>query len=150
GDVFGEVAFFHPEGRTARVTALEESVLVVLDRRVFLDLLGHCPELVQRLLALMAKRLHDTIVHFDATTSLDVPQRLARKLLLLLETFGTPAPGGIGLQLKLSQSELGELIHSTRQTVNRQLKSFADAGILRNEAGQLIILDLEALRRAAL
>jgi CRP-like cAMP-binding protein len=88
GDVFGEVAFFHPEGRSARITALEESVLVVLDRRVFLDLLGRSPAFSQRLLALMAQRLHDTIAHFDATTSLDVPQRLARKLLLLLEGFG--------------------------------------------------------------
>ena len=150
GDVFGEVAFFHPEGRTARITALEESVLVVLDRRVFLDMLARSPAFSQRLLTLMAKRLHDTIAHFDATTSLDVPQRLARKLLLLLEAFGTPAPDGIGLALKLSQSELGDLIDTTRQTVNRQLKIFADAGILRSEAGQLVILDIAALRRAAL
>jgi CRP/FNR family transcriptional regulator len=149
GDVFGEVAFFHPEGRSARITALEESVLVVVERRVFLDVLSRSPILAQRLLALMAKRLHDTIAHFDATTSLDVPQRLARKLLLLLEHFGAPTPDGIGLSIKLSQSDLGELIDSTRQTVNRQLKSFADAGILRSEAGQLVILDVDALRRAA-
>jgi CRP-like cAMP-binding protein len=150
GDVFGEVAFFHPEGRTARITALEESVLVVLDRRVFLDLLGRSPAFSQRLLALMAKRLHDTIAHFDATTSLDIPQRLARKLLLLLEAFGTPTSDGVGLELKLSQSELGELIDTTRQTVNRQLKAFSDAGILRSDAGHLVILDLDALKRAAL
>lgn len=149
GDVFGEAAFFHPEGRTARITALEESVLVVLDRRVFLDLIGRSAVFSQRLLALMAKRLHDTIAHFDATTSLDVPQRLARKLLLLLEAFGTPTADGIGLALKLSQSDLGELIDSSRQTVNRQLKAFADAGILRSDSGQLVILDIEALRRAA-
>lgn len=150
GDVFGEVAFFHPEGRTARITALEESVLVVLDRRVFLDLLGRSPAFSQRLLALMAKRLHDTIAHFDATTSLDVPQRLARKLLLLLEGFGAPTSDGVGLKLKLSQSELGELIDTTRQTVNRQLKAFADAGILRSDGGHLVILDVDALKRAAL
>jgi len=150
GDVFGEVAFFHPEGRSARITALEESVLVVLDRRVFLDLLGHSPAFSQRLLALMAQRLHDTIAHFDATTSLDVPQRLARKLLILLEGFGSPTADGVGLELKLSQSELGELIDTTRQTVNRQLKAFADAGILRSEGGRLVILDLAALKRAAL
>jgi hypothetical protein len=34
--------------------------------------------------------------------------------------------------------------------VNRQLKAFADAGILRSEGGQLVILDVDALKRAAL
>jgi CRP/FNR family transcriptional regulator, cyclic AMP receptor protein len=149
GDVFGEVAFFQPEGRTARVTALEESVVLVVERRVFLDLIARSPLLCQRLLALMATRLQDTIAHFDATTSLDVSRRLARTLLLLLEHFGAPAGDGVGLELELSQRDLGDLIDSTRQTVNRQLRVFASAGILRNDGGHLVVLDVDALRRAA-
>lgn len=149
GDVFGEVALFQADGRTARVTAIEESVLMVLDRRDFLHLVASSSELSQRLLSLMATRLRDTIAHFDATTSLEAPQRLARKLLMLFEHFGVAEPEGVRLTLKLSQRDLGDLVDSTRQTVNRQLRLWHDAGLLRTDDGHLIALNLPALRSAA-
>jgi CRP-like cAMP-binding protein len=149
GDVFGEVALFHADGRTARVTAIEESVLVVIDHRDFMDLLSRSNELSKRLLALMAGRLHNTIAHFDTTTSLDVPARLARKLLLLAKDFGVRQGNGIALTLKLSQSELGELIDSSRQTVNRELRRWHEEGVLGTENGHLVLLDPERLRAKA-
>jgi CRP-like cAMP-binding protein len=149
GDVFGEVALFHADGRTARVTAIEESVLLVVDRRDFLDLLARSSELSARMLSLMAARLRNTIAHFDATTSLGVPARLARKLLLLAKDFGVREGKGIALTLKLSQSELGDLVGSSRQTVNRELRKWHDEGVLSTQNGRLVVLDLERLRAEA-
>lgn len=149
GDVFGEVALFQPGGRTARVTAIEESVLMVIDHRDFLDLLSSSAELSRRMLSLLAERLNHTIQHFDATTSLDAPRRLAKKILLLAEHFGAPGRKGVALTLKLSQAELGELADSTRQTVNRLLRAWHDAGILETEDGRLVVLDTNALRAVA-
>ncbi len=149
GDVFGEVALFQANGRTARVTAIEESVLMVLDRRDFMDLVSSSPELSRRLLTLMASRLRDTIAHFDATTSLEAPQRLARKLLLLAEHFGTPHPRGVRLTVKLSQRELGDLVDATRQTVNRLLRDWHQSGVLATDNGHLIVVDVNTLRDAA-
>jgi CRP-like cAMP-binding protein len=149
GDVFGEVALFQTDGRTARVTAIEESVLVVIDRRDFMDLLARSTDLSSRMLALMASRLRNTIAHFDATTSLDVPARLARKLLLLARDFGVVEGGRVVLSLRLSQSELGDLVDSSRQTVNRELRRWHDEGILATEDGRLVVLDMERLRAQA-
>jgi CRP-like cAMP-binding protein len=149
GDVFGEVALFQPGGRTARVAAIEESVLMVIDHRDFLDLLAHSTELSRRMLSLLAERLKNTIQHFDATTSLEAPQRLARKILLLAEHFGVPEGRGIALTLKLSQSELGDLVDSTRQTVNRLFRAWQDAGILDSCGGRLVVIDMNALRAVA-
>ncbi len=149
GDVFGEVALFDADGRTARVTAIEESVLLVVDRRDFMDLLARSSELSARILALMAARLRNTIAHFDATTSLGVPARLARKLLLLAKDFGVRQGRGIALTLKLSQSELGDLVDSSRQTVNRELRRWQDEGVLSSENGRLVVLDVERLRAEA-
>jgi CRP-like cAMP-binding protein len=149
GDVFGEVALFHAHGRTARVTAIEESVLLVVDRRDFMDLLARSNELSTRMLSLMASRLSSTIAHFDMTTSLDVPARLARKLLLLVEDFGVSDGKRIVLSLKLSQSELGDLVDSSRQTVNRELRRWHDEGIVTTEEGSLVVLDLARLKTEA-
>ena len=149
GDVFGEVALFQSDGRTARVAALEESVLLVIDHRDFRELLDRSADLTRRMLALLATRLKNTIAHFDATTSLDVPQRLARKLLALTEHYGTAGAGGTRLTLKLSQSDLGELVDATRQSVNRLLRAWQGAGVLETSDGRILVKDVEALRRIA-
>jgi CRP-like cAMP-binding protein len=114
-----------------------------------MELLSHSGELSKRLLSLMATRLKNTIAHFDATTSLDVPQRLARKLLFLADHFGAPHPDGIVLTLKLSQSELGDLVDSTRQSVNRELRKWHDAGILGTDDAKIVVRDMARLRAVA-
>lgn len=149
GDVFGEVAILHAQGRTARVTALEESVLLIVDRRAFTDLLASSSDFAQRLLALLASRLRDTIEHFDATTSLELPERLARKLLLLGDHFGRASPAGVELGIRLSQRELGDLVDATRQSVNRLLRQWTAEGLVAQREGRLWLLDPEGLRAVA-
>jgi CRP-like cAMP-binding protein len=150
GDVFGEVALFQERGRTARVVALEPGILLVLDRRDVMRLIAQSGELAARVLALMARRLSDTIAHFDATTSLEVPQRLALKLLSLCELFGErQSDGSTRMMLTLSQSELAELVDCSRQTVNRLLCEWRDRGILAVEDGRLTLRDAVALRALA-
>lgn len=149
GDVFGEVSLFRPGGRTARIVTLEESVVMVIQRDAFLSLLAQSQEVASRLFALLAERVHHTIAHYDDATSVDAPKRLARKLLLLAEHFGSSTDDGVGLAVRLSQRDLGELADTTRQTVNQQLRAWQQAGILRSEAGRLEVLDPAALRREA-
>jgi len=150
GDVFGEVALFQERGRTARVVALEPGLLLVLDRRDVMRLITQSGELATRVLGLMARRLSDTIAHFDATTSLEVPQRLALKLLSLCELFGErQSDGSTRMMLDLSQSELAELVDSSRQTVNRLLCEWRDRGILMITEGRLTLRDASALRALA-
>lgn len=151
GEVFGEIAMFsdNADGRSARVTALKESVVMTIDGPTFMDIAESSRILSRRLLTLLANRLRDTNMHFDDMTSLEVPHRLAKKLLLLAERFGMSTGDGIGITLKLSQQELGDLVDTTRQTVNRHLRAWTEAGVIRTEDGQLIIVDLEGLRERA-
>ena len=150
GDVFGEVALFQERGRTARVVALEPGLLLVLDRRDVMRLITQSGDLATRVLGLMARRLSDTIAHFDATTSLEVPQRLALKLLSLCELFGErQSDGSTRVMLSLSQSELAELVDSSRQTVNRLLCEWRDRGIIAVAEGQITLRDAPALRALA-
>jgi CRP-like cAMP-binding protein len=149
GEAFGEAALFQADGRTARVAALEESVLLAIDRADVMALLQRSTLLSGRLLELLARRLKATIAHFEATTSLDATQRLASKLLVLAEHFGVAEGCGVRLTVKLSQSELGDLVDSTRQTVNRQLRAWQQAGVLDTHDGRIRVIDLAALRNAA-
>ncbi|MDD9939499.1 MAG: Crp/Fnr family transcriptional regulator [Myxococcales bacterium] len=148
GELFGEVAILSrtQEGRLARVIALRESVLLAIDAATFVGLLQSSQTLSLRLLAMLAGRLRDTTVHFDDVTSLDVPGRLARKLLLLADRFGSPVQDGVGLQVRLTQRELGELVDATWRDVSACLTQWRLEGALRLRDGQLVIVDLDALR----
>lgn len=151
GDVFGEVAILsrRREGRSARVSALRDSLLLVIDAAAFARLLKHSRVLPLRLLTLVCDRLRDTIVHLDDVTSLEVPRRFARKLLLLSERFGVQTEGGIGLGIQLSQHELGDLVETSRKDINICLRTWVDEGIVSQRDGHLVILDPEALAAIA-
>jgi len=62
---------------------------------------------------------------------------------------GEGAGERVVLSLRLSQSELGDLVESTRQSVNRELRRWHDEGILATEDGRLVVLDIKRLRAAA-
>jgi CRP-like cAMP-binding protein len=74
---------------------------------------------------------------------LDLPGRVAKTLVALSE------PGPSGVLVQLSQSRLAELAGGSRQSLNQVLRRFADRGLVRMEAGGILVRDLVALRRRA-
>ena len=82
-------------------------------------------------------------------TQLDVPARLARKLLELAKQYGVVEPDGVRLRLSLTQSDLASLTGATRESVNKALGNFRRQSLILMQQGNIIILDPEALRDLA-
>jgi CRP-like cAMP-binding protein len=57
GDVFGEMAVLDPEPRSASVTALEPTRLLILDRDAFYQLVGNREEVMRGIIRVIAQRL---------------------------------------------------------------------------------------------
>lgn len=73
---------------------------------------------------------------------------LASTLLRLANSCGVATPDGIRIGLKLTNSELGEMIGATRESVNRMLSDMRASGIVASKQGHLIIKkpgDLKAI-----
>ena len=49
------------------------------------------------------------------------------------------------LDLKLSQTELGDLVGATRESINKQLRTWTSGGLLSIDAGHLVIHRLNEL-----
>jgi CRP-like cAMP-binding protein len=80
---------------------------------------------------------------------LPLPQRLARRLLLLAEIYGEDAQGGgRRIKLHLPQEALGQMLGTSRQSVSRLLKTYEAQGLIAIEYGHVTICDGERLRRA--
>ena len=148
GEVCGELALLSGGRRTATITAIDESELIVLDRREFLPFLRSHPEAAIKLLEVLAERQLRLSELVEDTTFLNLPARLAKKLLSLSRAYGSETADGIRIDLKLSQGELGDLVATTRESINKQIKSWSAEGLVSMKNRVVTIHridDLEAL-----
>ena len=148
GEIFGEIALLDGKPRSADCTTLEDSVLMVVERRHFLPFLMRNEGLVDRLLGVLCDRLRRTSLALEEIALFDLQARLARLLMKLSQDYGRPLPGGgVRIDLKLSQRDLATLVASSRETVNKQLRGWREQGVVEQSAGYLVVKDSAALTR---
>ncbi len=150
GEIFGEIALLDGKARSADAVAIEDTTLLVVERKHFLPFLMRHETLIERVLALMCERLRRTTLHVEEVSLFDVRARLARVLVKLAADYGrrkNDSPSAeIRIELKLSQGELGKLVASSRESVNKQIRIWREEGILDTDAGFLVIRNLRALQ----
>jgi CRP/FNR family cyclic AMP-dependent transcriptional regulator len=149
GEVFGEVAMLGATPRTATVTAIEDCRLLAIDRRDFMSYLKTDPEIAVKLLSVLAIRLKRVSELVEDTLFLNLPLRLAKKLLSLSRIYGQKTEDGTRIDLKLSQEEWGDLVGTTRESINKQVRKWTDEEIIRVEGGYLVILNSLELEKLA-
>jgi CRP-like cAMP-binding protein len=149
GDVIGEMSVLDGEDVSADATALEDCVLLFIERARFLRLLRANSDLCLRLMAVLCRRIRRSNATVEDMALLDLSARLARLLLRLAQDYGAPTPRGTRIEVKLSQKDLGTLVGSSREKVNKQLREWEEAGVLGKEHGYLLILRRDVLAGAA-
>ena len=149
GAVIGEVAVFCNAARSASVVALTDCELLAIERRDLLAFLRSHPDASLALMSVLAGRLRSLSELVEDTLFLNLPVRLAKKLIALAETHGQRTPEGLRIELKLSQGEWGDLVGATRESINKQLRTWGEAGLVRLHQGYLVIRRPERLAAIA-
>jgi CRP/FNR family transcriptional regulator, cyclic AMP receptor protein len=149
GEVFGEVALLSDHPRTATVRALDDCDVLLLDRRDFLAFLGKSPDVGIKMLEVLSDRLQSVSEFVEDTHFLNLPVRLAKKLRAFARSYGESADGGLRINLKLSQEEWGDLVGATRESINKQMRSWTEQGVVRVDDGCVVILKPQELERLA-
>jgi CRP/FNR family cyclic AMP-dependent transcriptional regulator len=145
GDFFGEMALLSGEPRSASAEAMEHTEVLVLQRRVFRDHLEANPCAALHVIETLSQRLRRTTETADELMSLNVPQRVARKLLELAERYGVKQENGILIDLDLSQEAIASLAGTTRESANRALSRLREQGVLQVERVRIRVLRPEKL-----
>ena len=143
-DIFGEIALLDGGPRTASVTAVTDCQLIVLDRRDFIPLLTEEPIIGVKLLEAVARRFRRLSEQIEDFSFANLPRRLAKTLLWLAEK---QERDGKYRHVVITQKELGQAISFSRESTNRQLREWEEAGYITLEQGGCTILDMDALRR---
>jgi CRP/FNR family transcriptional regulator, cyclic AMP receptor protein len=142
GEIFGEIAFLDGGPRTADAVMIGSGELMVIERRYFLPLLRDHPELAVRLLEILCRRLRHTSEQIEDVVFLGLEARLAKALLYLYEHSLSKPP----YELKVTQREIGQLIGVSRESANKQLRSWQRKKWVKLERGGIRILSLDALK----
>jgi len=138
GDLFGEMPLFRPDGRSADARVLENSSVVVIPYAPVKSLYLKNPELLWRIVDMLAERLKVMDVALADSMFLDVTGRTAKRLLEL-------AGDDDEFELPVTQEELAGMIGASRERVNKSLASFIKLGWLTQKGEKYIILDRKQL-----
>lgn len=145
GDVFGEIALLDGQPRTADAGAIEPTELFLVRRADFLSFLRDQPALAIHLLELLCDRMRKTNEILEDNAFLDLPARLAKRVLGLARANAAGKPQGSPLTLNISQATLANLMGTTRESINKHLQVWRHDDWIALKRGQIQILDPLAL-----
>ncbi|MGH2512989.1 MAG: Crp/Fnr family transcriptional regulator [Candidatus Limnocylindrales bacterium] len=148
GDFFGGLARLAGAEHSAPAVAVEATQTLVLRREPFEVLVEEQPALRRALIAGLVAELRRLTSHVGELHFLDLPGRLASRIVTIARATDPAAVSDIVLEWPYTQSDLASMIGGTRQTVNRLLQDLVTRGLIRLEREHLVIPDLEALARS--
>src|SRR5262249_59443541 len=88
-DQFGELSLFAPGPRTTPAVAVTDSRLARMPKEALRQWITQRPEIAERLLRVLARRLRRTNNMLADLIFTDVPGRVAKQLLQLASKFGS-------------------------------------------------------------
>ncbi|MCW2833438.1 MAG: Catabolite activator [Nocardioides sp.] len=149
GEVIGELSLIDGGACSASAEALTPVRLRSIPSEVLMEQYEQRHEVRAWLLNVLARRLrHANTVSTDLVFT-GVAERVARVVLDLAQRFGEQRLGSISVSHGLTQSELAQLVGTTRESANRALARFARHGWISLRAGSLLVHDVPALHRTA-
>jgi CRP/FNR family transcriptional regulator, cyclic AMP receptor protein len=137
-EVFGEL-LLSEEQRAFTAVTLEDSLVTIISKESFVELLSTVPTVALTFIRLLSKRLalvERGLAEFSHTWSY---HRLARVLLQLSEKYGEEVPNGTLINVRLTHEDLANLIGTSRETVTTQLSKFTRLGLMKRQARHFVV-----------
>lgn len=142
--IFGELAMFDSQLRSATVTALEPTQALALSAGDMRHLVATQPPLATSLLRALAGRLREANDRLLSLSSQPVTGRVAQALLSRVEAEASRGTGGA--IVNITQHELARLAGSSRESTSRSLAMLARDGVVTPARGRVVVHDPDALQ----
>jgi len=147
-ELLGDEALGTQQTRASSAEVLQEGVIYVIPRPVFLRLCEQRGELWRELSILLLERNRQLEKKIELLCLHDVEYRILYYMAQLAKTFGAKGSGS-EYSIPLSQGELASLIGATRETTSTTLNALARRGVIRLGRRQLIVPSIEGVLSAA-
>jgi CRP/FNR family cyclic AMP-dependent transcriptional regulator len=151
GEIFGELAMFGGEVRSATVEALDNTQAVAILAGDLKRLLNEHPEIAVKLLGALGEKLREANARIARQSFQKVSSRVAGVLAELAETGSRAGAlrGGTGREVvvRSTQADLAQLAGTSREAASRFLATLQRAGVLTTKRGRIVVHDASALHR---
>jgi CRP-like cAMP-binding protein len=148
GEIFGELALFEDELRSATVEAIEATGVVAVLGPDMRRLMGEHPQIAMRFVIALGRRLRETNERLARRSFQSVQSRVAAVLSELVDQSqaGGGPPAGGDVPITATQTDLAKLAGSSRESASRFLAVLERAGVISQGRGRLVVHDPAALR----
>ncbi|QQS34319.1 MAG: Crp/Fnr family transcriptional regulator [Acidobacteriota bacterium] len=143
GEMFAVPPVFDGAPYPSTAVAIEETILLNIGRRDFIQLLKESSEFALAVIAWTCEMLREksAIIHNLATAS---PEHRVGNVLIKLTEAQEPA---FPLKISVRRQDIAEMASLTTETTIRVVRRFADLGYLRIVHGKILIDDVAPLRQ---
>jgi len=145
GDIFGELAMFEDERRSATVEAVEPTTAVAVLGPDMRRLMTEHPDIATRLVIALGRRLRESNERLSRQSFQTVQSRVAVVLRDLVQQELAAGAGPTEVLLTATQADLAQLAGSSRESASRFLAVLERAGVISQGRGRLTVHDPRAL-----
>jgi CRP/FNR family transcriptional regulator len=147
GDIFGELAMFEDELRSATVEAIEPTGVVAVLGPDMRRLMTDHPEISMRLVIALGRRLREANDRLSRQSFQTVQSRVASVLSELVAQGRIDGREDAEVLVTATQTDLAQLAGSSRESASRFLAVLERAGVISQGRGRLVVHDPKALKQ---
>jgi CRP/FNR family transcriptional regulator, cyclic AMP receptor protein len=145
GEIFGELAIFDDERRSATIECLEETDVVAILSNDMRRMLRDHPDIAVKLLAALSRRLRETNERLTRQSFQTVQSRVASVLAELVAAARSEGADEADVLITATQADVAQLAGSSRESASRFLAVLERAGIITQGRGRLTVHNPAAL-----
>jgi CRP/FNR family transcriptional regulator, cyclic AMP receptor protein len=147
GDIFGELAMFEDERRSATVEAIEPTSVIGVLGPDMRRLMSEHPQIAARLVIALGRRLREMNERLSRQSFQTVQSRVAVVLSQLVDQEIAAGKEDADVLVTATQADLAQLAGSSRESASRFLAVLERAGVISQGRGRLVVHDPKALEQ---
>jgi CRP/FNR family transcriptional regulator, cyclic AMP receptor protein len=147
GDIFGELAMFDDERRSATVETLDDVEAIAILGADMRRLLREHPDIAVKLVIALGRRMRAANERLARQSFQTVQSRVAVVLSGLVEQAQQEGAGERDVLVKITQADIAQLAGSSRESASRFLAVLERAGLITQGRGRITVHDPEGLGR---
>ncbi len=145
-EFFGEMSLLDGSSRSVTVTAIEDSELLIIQRKEFINLLHSDPDISIALVVELTQKLRAANIKLKSLSLKDAEGKVAVVILQLADDIGKIRQGTVEIERLPFQHDLANMAGTSRETISRTLHTFAKKGLVELDGSRLRILNYEKFK----
>jgi CRP/FNR family transcriptional regulator len=147
GDIFGELAMFEDEKRSATVESIDELDALAILGNDMRRLMREHPDIAVKLVIALGRRLREANERLSRQSFQTVQSRVAGVLAQLVAAAQREGAGERDVLVTTTQADIAQLAGSSRESASRFLAVLERADVVTQGRGRLTVHDPAALQR---